>query len=329
VGIEASAPIRICDIGGWTDTWFGGPGRVLNVAVTPAIHVAVRAGGRRGQVLVDVDSFGERYAVVPGDRARRSRHPLVEAAIDSQVAPADQGLEVQIRSEVPPGCGTGTSASVAVALLGALAAARADAPSPRQVAEAAHRLEIDRLGAESGIQDQLAAALGGVNYMEIERYPEAAVTAMPVWEGLGQHLTLIYLGRAHDSSAIHRQVIERGDQGRDALGALRAAAVAAREAVLARDLEGFGRAMDAATDGQRALHPRLVGTDAERVIRLAAGEGALGAKPNGAGGEGGSVSVVTAAPERRAALEQLAAAQGYQVIPIRLSPAGLRVRGAL
>ena len=39
--IVASVPVRICDNGGWTDTWFGGPGRVLNIAVVPGVEVAV------------------------------------------------------------------------------------------------------------------------------------------------------------------------------------------------------------------------------------------------------------------------------------------------
>jgi D-glycero-alpha-D-manno-heptose-7-phosphate kinase len=329
VAIEASAPVRICDIGGWTDTWFGGPGRVLNVAVTPAVEVVVRTTGDAGRLLVDVDSFGDRYEITPGDRARRPRHPLLEAAIDALPPPVDRGLEIRIGSDVPPGCGTGTSASVAVALLGALAAARGDAPSPLEIAVAAHRLEVERLGAESGVQDQVSAAVGGITFIEIDRYPEPAVTAMPAWEELGQHLTLVYLGRAHHSSAMHRQVIERVDQGGDALAALRSAALAARDAVLAHDLEGLGRAMQAATEGQRALHPGLVGPEAERVLRLSAGEGALGAKPNGAGGEGGSVSMVSPTPERRRALDHALSAQGYRVIPVRLCPAGLQVRGAL
>ncbi len=33
--INCTVPIRICDIGGWTDTWFARHGRVLNIAVTP------------------------------------------------------------------------------------------------------------------------------------------------------------------------------------------------------------------------------------------------------------------------------------------------------
>ena len=30
--VNSVAPIRICDLGGWTDTWFAEHGRVLNIA---------------------------------------------------------------------------------------------------------------------------------------------------------------------------------------------------------------------------------------------------------------------------------------------------------
>jgi len=80
--IEASVPVRICDNGGWTDTWFGGPGRVLNIAVTPGVDVSIRAGPGPSPVVLDVEHFGDRYPIVPG-AARVARHPLLEAAIDA------------------------------------------------------------------------------------------------------------------------------------------------------------------------------------------------------------------------------------------------------
>ena len=93
-------------------------------------------------------------------------------------------------------------------MLGGLAALRSEQPSRRDIAYAAHRLEVDILGAESGIQDQLDTAFGGINYIEIERYPEAMVHTLPVWEELSSLLTLLFLGRSHNSSGVHRQVIE-------------------------------------------------------------------------------------------------------------------------
>src|SRR5258708_21969928 len=146
--IEASVPVRICDNGGWTDTWFGGPGRVLNIAVLPGVEVSIRPAAGPDQVLLDGETFGDRYAIVPGT-PRVARHRLVEAAIDAFPRPEDLAVEVTVRSLVPAGCGAGTSAAVAVALVGGLGALRGDRRSALDVAYAAHRLEVDVLGDES------------------------------------------------------------------------------------------------------------------------------------------------------------------------------------
>ncbi len=328
--IEATAPVRICDCGGWTDTWFGGPGRVLNIAVTPGVEVTIRATTGTDPVVLDVAAFGDRYPVTPG-ASRTRRHPLLEAAIDARPPRGEGPVEVRVRSMVPAGCGTGTSAAVAVAVLGALAAARSEELSPLDVAYAAHRLEVEVLGAESGIQDQLSSALGGISFLEIERYPEANVTTLPAWDGLGPQLTLVFLGRPHDSSSVHRQVIENAAGRSQVFARLRDAAVSARDAVLAQDLGAFGRAMIANTDAQRALHPELVGTDAERVIEAARAAGAIGWKVNGAGGDGGSLTILSPTPEVRVEIEPRITGldPGYEVLPTQVSPLGLQVRGRL
>ena len=282
-------------------------------------------------MVLAVEAFGDRYAVVPGE-PRVGRHPLLEAAIDTFPPPDHLVVEISVRSAVPPGCGAGTSAAVAVALLGALAALRSAELSPREVAYAAHRLEVEVLGAESGIQDQLSAAFGGINFIEIEPYPEATVHRLPAWEELGPRLTLVYLGRGHDSSAVHAQVIADAERRGPAVFAqLRDAAVAARDAVVARDLQAFGGAMIANTDAQRTLHPDLVGADAMRVIEVAAATGAIGWKVNGAGGDGGSLTVLSA---DRAALDAFEGRVGaldarYRVLPVEISASGLTVRGRL
>jgi D-glycero-alpha-D-manno-heptose-7-phosphate kinase len=33
--LNGVAPIRICDLGGWTDTWFAGHGAIVNIGVYP------------------------------------------------------------------------------------------------------------------------------------------------------------------------------------------------------------------------------------------------------------------------------------------------------
>jgi D-glycero-alpha-D-manno-heptose-7-phosphate kinase len=329
--IEVSAPVRICDIGGWTDTWFGVPGRILNIAVRPGVEVSIRTTKGADLVVLDVETFGDRYSIVP--RAPRvARHPLLEAAIDAFPPPRGLAVEVSVRSGVPAGCGAGTSAAVAVALLGGLAALRLEQRSLRDIAYAAHRVEVDILGVQSGIQDQLSAAFGGIKYLEIETYPEATVYPLPTWEDLCSGLTLVFVGRAHDSSAVHRQVIEDvARRGSGAFSRLRDAATAARDALQARDLDAFGRAMIANTEAQCSLHPGIVGVDAQRVIAFAAARGAVGWKVNGAGGDGGSVTILSPDWETKEKFEDRVTDldKHYRVLPIQVSTVGLEVRPAL
>jgi D-glycero-alpha-D-manno-heptose-7-phosphate kinase len=331
VAIVASAPVRICDIGGWTDTWFGAPGRVFNVAVSPGVEVTVRAVDGTDPVVLEVPAFADRYSIVPGG-PRTPRHQLIEAAVDAFAPRGGRPVEIAVRSAVPPGCGTGTSAAVAVAMVGALAALRDEPLSPRQAAREAHRLEVGILGAESGVQDQLSSALGGINFIEVDAYPEATVHRLAHWDDLDRHLTLVYLGGAHDSSSLHQRVIERtGSNGDGCFAHLRDAAVAAREAAASGDLRALGGAMIAATEAQRTLLSELVGEAAQRVIDLARTHGALGWKVNGAGGPGGSVALLSATPTEAEALVQRVRAEGapLEVLPIRLSPVGLAVAGAI
>jgi D-glycero-alpha-D-manno-heptose-7-phosphate kinase len=325
--IEATAPIRICDLGGWTDTWFGGPGLVVNLGVVPGVTVTVREHDGPDPVMLDVGAYGDRYPVVP-NAARAARHPLLEAAIDATPPPAGRPVVIDVRSAVPSGCGAGTSAAVAVATLGALAALRGDPVEPRAVAAAAHHLEVDVLGVESGVQDQLSAAFGGICSIAIDPYPEASVEPLPPWPELSARLSLVFLGRPHDSSSLHDAVIAhvRGRPSQS-FDRLRAAARTAHAAVLAQDLPAFGAAMAANTDAQDALHPALVGADARRTISLARKRGALGWKVNGAGGDGGSVTFLSANPEAKVELDaQLAVTDPrYRVLPVEISAHGLRI----
>jgi D-glycero-alpha-D-manno-heptose-7-phosphate kinase len=249
----------------------------VNLAVSPGVEV-------------------ELNEIHGGGPAHRSA--LVQAALDTY--PAD--VDVVIRSGVPAGSGAGTSAAVAVALIAALTAVRGHPLAATEVARAAHRLETEVLRAESGVQDQLCAAHGGINYIEVDHYPDASVHPLPPWPQLADRLSLIFLGRPHDSPAVHRQVIREARTNR-AFDLLRDAATAARDAITRQDLEAFGRAMIANTEAQQGLHPDLIGVDARQLIDLAKQRGALGWKVNGAGGDGGSVTIVASAdPSRRAAL---------------------------
>jgi len=335
--INGVAPVRICDIGGWTDTWFAGHGKIFNVGVYPYVEVQVAvypAAARPERVVLNAENYGERYAVVPGQIGHQ-RHRLLEAAISEMVLPEEYALEIAIHSEVPAGASTGTSAAVAVALIGALDMLTPGRLTSHEVAYRAHRVEVERLGLQSGIQDQLCAAFGALNFIEMTSYPNATVSQIQipntVWWELERRLLLIFLGKTHSSSAVHERVIaglEQAGGGAAPLEALRDAAERARDAVYAGDFAALGRAMIENTAAQHSLHPALIGSEARELIALAKAYGAIGWKVNGAGGEGGSVTLLcgASASERRGLLRAIVEANPlFQPIPIYLSRTGLRV----
>ena len=284
-------------------------------------------------LTIDAQDFGDRYEV-RHEGPPWGPHPLIEAAVAYMKAPRDLRLEVTIHSEAPPGAGTGTSAAVTVALIGALDALTPGRMTPQEVAAAAHRVETELLHRQCGIQDQLASAFGGINYIEITDYPQATVRPVVVpdatWSELERRLVLIYLGKSHDSSAVHESVIrslEHEGPNSPAIVELRSAAPRSRDAILAGDFAGLGRAMIESTEAQGRLHPALVGTEARKVIAIAKEHGALGFKVNGAGGEGGSLTLLCRdGSARRELIRHIEEASPVlRSIPLRLSRQGLRV----
>ncbi len=336
--VNSVAPIRICDNGGWTDTWFAEHGKIFNIGVYPYAEVqievyALDSRSERERVIIYAENYGERYA--RHLNTGWDRHPLLEAAIERMGVPDDVAMQVTIYSEAPAGASTGTSAAVTVALIGALDHLTPGRLTPHEVAYVAQSVETEMLKQQCGIQDQLCAAYGGINYIEMFQYPYASVSQIWVpnatWWELERRLALIYLGKTHHSSQVHERVIHHlEDAGPTAkqLEALRATAKPSRDALYEGDFAALGQAMRQNTEAQRNLHPDLVSPDAQRVIDIAREHGALGWKVNGAGGEGGSLTLLCGprSHAKRAMIREIEEESVlFQSIPIYLSRFGLRI----
>jgi len=336
--VRASAPTRMCDNGGWTDTWFAGHGTVFNIAIEPRVHVRIVTHPRdhaAPAVVIDARSFGDHYAPTGIDTGEWGRHPLLEATIAEIGVSPDVALEISIESAAPSGASIGTSASACVALVGALDALTPGRMTSAEVARAAWRVETERLGQQSGVQDQIAAAFGGVNLIAIDHYPDTTVTrvelAPPIVAELERRLLLVYLGAPHHSSTIHERVIAEltsSGHATSRLQPLRETAQASVDALVAGDLEAFGRVMTANTESQRRLHAGLVSPLADQVIAAAVRHGALGYKVNGAGGDGGTITLLTDDDPATTArtIDAIAAIdERCAILPFRIAADGLLV----
>lgn len=325
--VKAIAPARILDFGGWTDTWFAKHGRVLNFAVDLYAKVIIVPRERPGASIIAQD-YGEAIEIAdPSQVLYDGKHDLLKAALN--VTKVD-GVDISVYSDVPPGCGTGSSAAVSVALIGALAVLADLHLTPHEVATLAHKLETQELGIQSGVQDQVASAAGGIGFHIIDPYPAVSTSPVRLPEDicmeLESRLLVVYTGQSHLSGDVHKKVIGDYEAGLDrtikAMEALRNTPVWAKSALMRGDFVEFSEIMNVNTSAQKNLHPEITTEKIEMLEDVARKAGAMGFKINGAGG-GGSVTILCASDNTRA-VEMAIKESGFRVLPCRLDSRGLR-----
>jgi len=336
--IHARAPLRINDIGGWTDTWFAREGHVLNIAVGPAVEVQLRARpvrkGGKPRIRIHAENYGQVVDVYPEDTGEGA-HPLLRHAATAIPAPQGLDIEVAVYSPVPAGISAGTSASVCAAILGAFDRLAGAGNGPEDFVRLAHEVETVKLGLQSGVQDQICAVNGGICDIAMDGYPRARVRKLRLPQDtlreLERRLCFLYLGKPHDSSSVHEKVIARLESGREKARseALDTMAELARRAAgdLERgDLEAYGRAMIENNACQRTLSEDLISPEADSAAGVARAWGASGWKVNGAGGRGGSMTILAGRDDsarRRMIAEIEDLGGGLRFLPVRIAETGL------
>jgi len=332
--VRTRCPVRICDVGGWTDTRFAQEGAVLNIAVSLFAHCLIRplaANGVSGTRPATIQALDLGTGLDIEDVRNVEYYgnlDLLKAAIKRMDVTG--GADVLLWSDTPPGSGVGSSAAVSVALLDGLACFSGTRLPPHAVARMAHELETEELGLESGVQDQYAAALGGVCFMEVD-YPRVAVSRLPIAPEFlcefEERLVVVYVGHSRLSDSVHRRVIERYESGvpeaLEAMDGLRQAAHDMKDAMLRSDMAGTVDAINANWEAQKALHPGICTEAIAQAFDIAARNGAACGKANGAGG-GGTISFL-AEPGRELDVRRALSEVGdWTILPCQVCHEGVR-----
>src|SRR6516162_8127387 len=104
-------------------------------------------------------------------------HPIVRESL--RVVDVDiSGLEITSMADIPAGTGLGSSGSFTTALLKALHTHKKNFVHPRELAEQACHIELDRLGEPIGKQDQYIASFGGLTCFHF--HADGTVEAWPL-----------------------------------------------------------------------------------------------------------------------------------------------------
>jgi D-glycero-alpha-D-manno-heptose-7-phosphate kinase len=221
------------------------------------------------------------------------QHPIVRESL-RQFNFYPPQIEITTLADIPAGTGLGSSGSFTTALLRALHAHAKSIVHPRELAEQACNIEIERLNEPIGKQDQYIAAFGGITCFTFHR--DGAVEAAPLEidqetiHALEDNLLLFFTGFSRSASQIlldqDRRTVRNDSAMIDNLHYVKNLGLRSKAALEAGELLEFGRLMHEHWENKRKRSGGMSNAQIDAWYDLATANGAVGGKLIGAGGGG-------------------------------------------
>jgi D-glycero-alpha-D-manno-heptose-7-phosphate kinase len=221
------------------------------------------------------------------------QHPIIREAL-KLVGVETEGLEITSMADIPAGTGLGSSGSFTTALLKALHTHKRNLLHPRELAEQACNIELDRLKEPIGKQDQYIAAYGGLTCFQF--LPNGHVEAWPLRVSaetrynLEDNLLLFFTGYSRSASSILKEQDDKSKKREssmvDNLHFVKELGYQSKEALEEGDLMKFAELMKVHWEHKKQRSGRMSNDDINQWYDLAMANGALGGKLIGAGGGG-------------------------------------------
>ena len=202
------------------------------------------------------------------------------------------GVEIVSTADVPSGTGLGSSSSFTVGLLHTLHCYKSKYASKKELARMACEIEIEKLGAPIGKQDQYAAAYGGLNFIEFNKDGTVSVSPLIIKretiKRLQDNLIMFYTGLTRDANIILKEQ-KTNIQQIDKENNLKQMCNLSRQmksSLENNDLSNFGEILNEGWILKKELASGIANEEINYLYDLAMKNGASGGKLLGAGGGG-------------------------------------------
>lgn len=278
-------PFRISFFGGGTDYYeyfsqYGGS--VLSTTIDKYCYLTIRNlppffEYKNQLTYSKIERFNETSEI---------QHPLVRAALEYM--PTDR-IQIAYDADLPACSGIGSSSSFAVGLLQGLHALKGEYPTRMTLAKEAIHLERELCNEGGGVQDQIAAAFGGLNRID---FFDKGYNVKPIEisderrNEFQDNLMLLFTGFTRFSSIIATQQQKSIPSTLTQLHEMKELVNTAENILTHGDIDDFGRLLDHTWQLKRTLSEHISNTQIDEMYNKAIKNGALGGKILGAGGGG-------------------------------------------
>jgi D-glycero-alpha-D-manno-heptose-7-phosphate kinase len=288
--IISKTPFRVSFFGGGTDypDYFNEfKGSVLSTTINHYIYVTVK-------ITPNVNDYKYRLAYSQlqfCNDVNEIQHPVVREVI--KLLKIEDGLEINIFSDLPAKTGIGSSSSFTVGLLNALHTLYGRNYSKHELAMQAIEVEQIILNERVGVQDQLAAAHGGLNLM---KFSKDNLEVLPVQKSnkrvlaLQSSILMFYTGISRFASDILEEQITNTQEKKVnvELNDIYKMVASGLEILQNNEtnLDQFGILLNEAWETKKKLSSSISNPHLNQIYNKAMQAGSLGGKLLGAGGGG-------------------------------------------
>ena len=218
-------------------------------------------------------------------------HPAVREGLRYLGFDDSQGVEIQHQGDLPARSGIGSSSSFSVGLVKALTGLKGGMLGKMELARQAMILEQEILKETVGSQDQVAAAFGGLNFIQFLKDGQIEVEPITISSGrvteLEQSLILLYTGTSRLGSEIAKNSTKNFSIRSAELKEMYVMVDKGIEILCGnRPLEEFGELLHNSWMFKRALSDDISNGTIDEIYQKALDNGAIGGKLSGAGGSG-------------------------------------------
>lgn len=320
--IISRTPFRVSFFGGGTDyaPWYREHGgAVLSTTINHYCYISCR-------YLPPFFDYRDRIVwsqIETINRHEDISHPVVREVLKMFKL---EGLEIHHNGDLPSRAGLGSSSSFTVGILNSLNGLKGKISTKKQLARSAIYVERELLRENVGVQDQIAAAYGGFNKIEIAVDGSFQVTPMTLSQEriseLQSCLLMFYTGTSRTASEIAGEQIKSIPKKTKELRCMQHMVDEAISILSGDgDICEFGFLLNESWQTKRQLNPRISPAFVDEIYAAGMKAGALGGKLLGAGGGGFMLFFVP--PEHKASV--LSAMKTLLLIPLQFENTGSQI----